>query len=78
MGRPRQSRALGSAWFKLGSPEPFVDPVSDECNRRVSDGLAIGSLRMTLWPTISDEQVDYVAAQVPPAVAQLRTHAISI
>ena len=40
--------------------------------------LAIGSLRMTLWPTITEAQVDYVVSQVPPAVAQLRTHAISI
>src|SRR5947207_2044150 len=33
-GTPASIGALGSAWFKLGSPEPFVDPVSDECNRR--------------------------------------------
>jgi cysteine desulfurase len=40
--------------------------------------LAIGSLRMTLWPTITDAQIDYVVAQLPLALARAREHALSI
>lgn len=34
--------------------------------------LAIGSLRMTLWPSLTEEQIDYVAGELPAAVAQSR------
>ncbi|MCK9487508.1 MAG: cysteine desulfurase [Dehalococcoidia bacterium] len=34
--------------------------------------LAIGSLRMTLWPSLTEEQIDYVAGELPEAVAQSR------
>lgn len=40
--------------------------------------LAIGSLRLTLWPTMTDAQLDYVAESIPDAVMQLRAHAVSI
>ncbi|MEX2228768.1 MAG: cysteine desulfurase family protein [Dehalococcoidia bacterium] len=40
--------------------------------------LAIGSLRLTLWPSITEAQIDYVAAHIPAAVEQLRTQVISI
>jgi len=34
--------------------------------------LAIGSLRMGIWPTLTAEQVDYVASVLPQAVAECR------
>ena len=34
--------------------------------------LAIGSLRMTLWSSTTEAEVDYVARQIPLAVRQLR------
>ncbi len=34
--------------------------------------LAIGSLRMSLWPSLTEEQVDYVARELPAAVKQSR------
>ena len=34
--------------------------------------LAIGSLRMTLWPSLTVPQIDYVAQQVPIALEQVR------
>lgn len=34
--------------------------------------LAIGSLRLTLWPSLSEEQIDRVAQEIPLAVEQLR------
>lgn len=34
--------------------------------------LAIGSLRMTLWPSVTVPQVDFVARQIPLALEQLR------
>jgi len=37
--------------------------------------LAIGSLRMTLWSSTTEAEVDYVAQQIPIAVHQLRGHA---
>jgi cysteine desulfurase len=40
--------------------------------------LAIGSLRMTLWPSITEEQVDYIASALPQAVVQLRADVISV
>jgi cysteine desulfurase len=33
--------------------------------------LAIGSVRFTLWPTLTDDDVDYVAGHVPGLVSQL-------
>ena len=34
--------------------------------------LAIGSLRMTLWPNLTVHQIDYVAQQIPVALQRLR------
>jgi len=34
--------------------------------------LAIGSLRMTLWPSLTEAQIDYVAATLPQAVQHAR------
>ena len=34
--------------------------------------LAIGSVRMTLWPDLSEADVDYVVEQLPKAVTRLR------
>lgn len=34
--------------------------------------LAIGSLRLTLWPSLSEEQIDRVAQEIARAVAELR------
>ena len=34
--------------------------------------LAIGSLRMTLWPSLTVPQIDYGALQIPVALEQLR------
>jgi cysteine desulfurase len=34
--------------------------------------LAIGSLRMSLWPSLTEEQIDYVAAHLPTQVRRLR------
>lgn len=34
--------------------------------------LAIGSLRMTLWPSLTVPQIDFVAQQIPVALEQLR------
>jgi cysteine desulfurase len=39
--------------------------------------LAIGSLRMTLWPSLTVAQIDYVAQQIPVALKQLRAAAVS-
>jgi cysteine desulfurase len=39
--------------------------------------LAIGSLRMTLWPSLSEPQIDYVAGVLPPAVSRLRAEAVA-
>ncbi|MBM3140898.1 MAG: cysteine desulfurase [Chloroflexi bacterium] len=39
--------------------------------------LAIGSLRMTLWPTITTQHLDFVAVQIAPTVERLRGQAIS-
>ncbi|MDA0301724.1 MAG: cysteine desulfurase family protein, partial [Chloroflexi bacterium] len=39
--------------------------------------LAIGSLRMTLWPSLSVAQIDYVAQQIPVALEQLRAAAVT-
>jgi len=39
-------------------------------------GLAIGSLRLSAWPTLSEQQIDYVARQVPAAVSRLRAEAV--
>ena len=38
--------------------------------------LAIGSLRLSAWPTLSDQQIDYVARQVPAAVSRLRAETV--
>ncbi|MDA0270757.1 MAG: cysteine desulfurase family protein [Chloroflexi bacterium] len=38
--------------------------------------LAIGSLRMSLWPSITEAQIDYVAAQLPGAVSRVRASAV--
>jgi cysteine desulfurase len=38
--------------------------------------LAIGSLRMTLWPSLTEAQIDYVAAELPAAVRHLRETAV--
>ncbi|MEX2446852.1 MAG: cysteine desulfurase family protein, partial [Dehalococcoidia bacterium] len=35
--------------------------------------LAIGSLRMTLWPSLTEAETDYVAEQVPAVVQRQRT-----
>jgi cysteine desulfurase len=40
--------------------------------------LAIGSLRMTLWPSITEAQIDYVASALSQAVAQLRAAAVPV
>jgi cysteine desulfurase len=40
--------------------------------------LAIGSLRMTLWPSMTETEVDYVASALPQAVAQLRADAVPV
>ncbi len=34
--------------------------------------LAIGSVRMTVWPNLSEADIDYVVEQLPRAVARLR------
>ena len=34
--------------------------------------LAIGSLRMTLWPSLTEDQIDYVATTLPQAVQHSR------
>ena len=34
--------------------------------------LAIGSVRMSVWPDLSESDIDYVVAQLPEAVARLR------
>ena len=34
--------------------------------------LAIGSVRMTTWPSLSEAEIDYVAEQLPAAVRRLR------
>jgi cysteine desulfurase len=39
--------------------------------------LAIGSLRLTLWPSLTEEQIDRVAAALPHAVEELRREAVS-
>ncbi len=39
--------------------------------------LAIGSLRMTLWPSLTVAQIDYVAQQIPVALEQLRGAPVS-
>ncbi|MEI7925359.1 MAG: cysteine desulfurase family protein [Chloroflexota bacterium] len=39
--------------------------------------LAIGSLRMTLWPSLTVAQIDYVAQQIPVALEQLRGATVS-
>ncbi|MDO9445851.1 MAG: aminotransferase class V-fold PLP-dependent enzyme, partial [Dehalococcoidia bacterium] len=38
--------------------------------------LAIGSLRMSLWPSLTEEQIDYVARQLPGAVQRVRAAAL--
>ena len=38
--------------------------------------LAIGSLRLSAWPTLSEQQIDYVAQQVPAAVIRLRAETV--
>ncbi|GMU41373.1 MAG: cysteine desulfurase [Chloroflexota bacterium] len=38
--------------------------------------LAIGSLRMSLWPALTEVQIDYVAAQLPGAVQRVRAAAL--
>ena len=38
--------------------------------------LAIGSLRMTLWSSVTEAEIDYVAEQIPLAVAQVRAAAL--
>ena len=43
----------------------------------VSIDLAIGSLRLTLWPSLTEEQIDRVVAEVPRAVAELRSAAVT-
>jgi cysteine desulfurase len=40
-------------------------------------GLAIGSLRMTLWPSLTEEQIDFVARALPAAVRQSRAAMIA-
>ena len=40
--------------------------------------LAIGSVRMTTWPTLSEAEIDYVAEQLPAAVKRLRAEATPI
>ena len=37
---------------------------------------AIGSLRMSLWPHISDADIDYVVAQLPGVIAAVRAGAV--
>jgi cysteine desulfurase len=44
----------------------------------VTIDLAIGSLRMSLWPTLTEQQVDYVAEQLPLALEHARAHPVSI
>ena len=39
--------------------------------------LAIGSLRMTLWPSLTVAQIDYVAQRIPAALEQLRAATVS-
>lgn len=39
--------------------------------------LAIGSLRMSLWPTLTEAQVDYVLGVLPAAVQQSREAALA-
>ena len=34
--------------------------------------MAVGSLRLGLWPTLTAEQVDYVVSVLPDAVRQAR------
>ena len=43
----------------------------------VSIDLAIGSLRLTLWPSLTEQQIDRVVAEVPRAVAELRNAAVT-
>jgi cysteine desulfurase len=40
--------------------------------------LAIGSLRITLWPSMTEADVDYVASVLPQAVAQLRADVVPV
>jgi cysteine desulfurase len=40
--------------------------------------LAIGSLRMTLWPSMTEADVDYVASELPQAVERLRANAVPV
>ena len=40
--------------------------------------LAIGSLRMTLWPSMTEAEVDYVASELPQAVERLRADAVPV
>jgi cysteine desulfurase len=40
--------------------------------------LAIGSVRMTVWPSLDEADVDYVVEQLPGVVARLRAEAAPI
>ena len=39
--------------------------------------LAIGSLRLTLWPSLNEEQIDRVGEEIPRAVEELRAAEVS-
>jgi cysteine desulfurase len=39
--------------------------------------LAIGSLRLTLWPSLTEAQIDRVAEEIPRAVEQLRAAGVT-
>jgi cysteine desulfurase len=39
--------------------------------------LAIGSLRMTVWPSLTEQQIDYVCAHLPGQVKRLRERAMA-
>jgi len=38
--------------------------------------LAIGSLRMSLWPALDEADIDYVVEQLPGVVAHVRAAAV--
>lgn len=40
--------------------------------------LAIGSVRITLWPDLSNEDIDYVVEQLPAVVTRLRTNGMPV
>lgn len=40
--------------------------------------LAIGSVRLTLWPDLTEDDIDYVVEQLPAVVGRLRTQVSSL